>query len=546
MAAWFLALAACGGSLPAPGTDIRPESFSIEPSTASLQTGQSIGFTALAAGAPTRSVTWSIRENSSGGAVSASGVYTAPAVAGTFHVVATSGADPSVSATATVTVTLPATVTVAISPRIATVVAGGTTTFSASVTGTSVAGVTWSVLEGASGGTVTQAGVYTGPATPGTYHVVATSTASATASDQAVVTVTSAGQAAFLGGMFLIGVYAPPPSDFDKWVSRGINTVVDVPDGNFPVADWDTAAKARGLKQIRGPMTNGDNKATPRPAADVGNTSLLAWAHIDEPNNFCQGAVSPSTILAEYQSWKAVDPTRTVFIGFSGGDIVDCPHDAAWSRDYATYISGTDWIANDRYPVSGYWDNGWPTLDLTRMTDPMDQISAWTSKPQFTYIESSRINQTDPAKGVSAAQLRAEIWLAVAHGARGVIYFPELVGNNGFAFDGTTAAVAAEMKVQNAILTALGPVLQGPIEPAGAGITVPSPLHATWRLDGTTSYLVVVNPTAAAVNGARMSVTGSGSATSASVYGESRTVPITAQVITDDFAAYTAHIYVVP
>jgi hypothetical protein len=49
-------------------------------------------------------VYWVIREGASGGSVDASGKYTAPGIEGTFHVVATSVADPSKSATATVLV----------------------------------------------------------------------------------------------------------------------------------------------------------------------------------------------------------------------------------------------------------------------------------------------------------------------------------------------------------------------------------------------------------------------------------------------------------
>ena len=47
---------------------------------------------------------WSVQEGSAGGTVDQAGNYTAPGVAGTFHVVATSQADTSKSAVATVTV----------------------------------------------------------------------------------------------------------------------------------------------------------------------------------------------------------------------------------------------------------------------------------------------------------------------------------------------------------------------------------------------------------------------------------------------------------
>lgn len=52
---------------------------------------------------------------------------------------------------------------------------GTSRTFAATVTGTPNTAVTWSVEEGAAGGSIDQAGVYTAPATPGDFHVVATS-----------------------------------------------------------------------------------------------------------------------------------------------------------------------------------------------------------------------------------------------------------------------------------------------------------------------------------------------------------------------------------
>jgi hypothetical protein len=66
---------------------------------------------------------------------------------------------------------------------------GTTFAFTATVTGSADTAVAWSVLEGASGGTIDASGSYTAPATPGTYHVVATSAADATATAQGTVPV---------------------------------------------------------------------------------------------------------------------------------------------------------------------------------------------------------------------------------------------------------------------------------------------------------------------------------------------------------------------
>jgi hypothetical protein len=73
------------------------------------------------------------------------------------------------------------TVQVTASPASGAVDGCGTLQLAATVTGTANTAVTWAVAEGAAGGTVDAAGRYTAPAAPGTYHVVATSAASAAA-----------------------------------------------------------------------------------------------------------------------------------------------------------------------------------------------------------------------------------------------------------------------------------------------------------------------------------------------------------------------------
>jgi len=82
----------------------------------------------------------------------------------------------------------PATISVYIMPMGASLWTGGSQTFTATVTGSTNTAVTWSVVE-SSGGTITGAGVYTAPATAGSFHVKATSMADASQSAQVSVTV---------------------------------------------------------------------------------------------------------------------------------------------------------------------------------------------------------------------------------------------------------------------------------------------------------------------------------------------------------------------
>jgi len=78
-------------------------SVSISPTTATVQPSATYQFTASVSGSTNTAVTWSVTE-AGGGTVSSTGLYTAPATTGTYHVKATSQGDSTVSATATVTV----------------------------------------------------------------------------------------------------------------------------------------------------------------------------------------------------------------------------------------------------------------------------------------------------------------------------------------------------------------------------------------------------------------------------------------------------------
>jgi hypothetical protein len=80
-------------------------SVSVSPASPSVATGGSVTFTASVTGSSDTTATWTVQETSGCGAISSSGVYTAPGTAGTCHVVATSRADATKRATSNVTVT---------------------------------------------------------------------------------------------------------------------------------------------------------------------------------------------------------------------------------------------------------------------------------------------------------------------------------------------------------------------------------------------------------------------------------------------------------
>lgn len=181
----------CGGGSSTPST---PISVSVLPATATVATGGTQQFSASVMGTTNAAVTWSLAGGTSNGAISATGLYTAPASvpnSAQVTITATSQADTTKSGSAMVTITgigvqvLPASVTVQVN-------AGQS--FSATVSGTTNTAVTWSVAGGNGNGTITASGWYTAPATvpnPSQVAVIATSQADTTKSGTATVTVTA-------------------------------------------------------------------------------------------------------------------------------------------------------------------------------------------------------------------------------------------------------------------------------------------------------------------------------------------------------------------
>jgi hypothetical protein len=112
----------------------RPIAVAVSPTTGAINSCLTLSLKATVTGGSDPTATWSVAE-AGGGTVSAAGLYTAPNVPGTYHVVAASRASPSTTARATVTVT-DRVVSVVVNPGSVAVTKSGTATFSATVTTT--------------------------------------------------------------------------------------------------------------------------------------------------------------------------------------------------------------------------------------------------------------------------------------------------------------------------------------------------------------------------------------------------------------------------
>ena len=169
VAALLILTVACGSGEP---KKIPIVSVYITPSVTSLDQGATYSFQATVTG-NNQAVTWSVQEGAAGGSIAPDGTYTAPAKAGVYHVIATSAASPSSSATASINVP---TVQVSLANTTLVLDQGATRQLNVIVNGAIDKNVTWNLVENATGGSVAPNGLLTAPTAAGTYHVMATST----------------------------------------------------------------------------------------------------------------------------------------------------------------------------------------------------------------------------------------------------------------------------------------------------------------------------------------------------------------------------------
>ena len=152
-------------------------------------------------------------------------------------------------------------------------------------------------------------------------------------------------------------------------------------------------------------------------------------------------------------------------------------------------------------------------------------------KPTFQWIEADPMGVCwglDPSPPV----VRAETWLAVAGGARGIGYFPE----------NWKPAVRAEITRLNAELRSLAPALLGP--ELGVSVASPSKVVAGGSTYNGALYVIAVNPTFARTS-ARFTVAGLGDR-ALRVWGEDRLVRPSGGTFTDRFRGLQARVYVAP
>jgi hypothetical protein len=197
-----------------------------------------------------------------------------------------------------------------------------------------------------------------------------------------------------------------------------------------------------------------------------------------------------------------------------------------WAVDYPGFVAKADMVGFDLYPLQD-WCRADRLGDVYAAQQELIRLAA--PRPTFQWIETTSWQCPNGPTAVTPATVRAESWLAIAAGAKGLGFFPATFSP---AIGGAIAALSHDV-------AKLGPaLLTQPTAASADGVYVGA------RTYGRTTYVIAVNGSFRPVH-ATIRVSGLGTRV-LHVYDEGRDVLSSADTFTDDFAPLAVHVYIGP
>lgn len=223
---------------------------------------------------------------------------------------------------------------------------------------------------------------------------------------------------------FPIAVWLQNPANAEKYRAAGFNTYVGLWQG--PTEEQLSALSRAGMRLIC------EQKETA--LRHLGDPTIIGWMHGDEPDNAQElpnhagygPPVSPEKIVESFRRLRDADPSRPVMLNLGQG--------VAWDEwygrgsrsnhpeDYPKYIEGCDIVSFDIYPA--VHDKPQIAGHLEYVAKGVDRLVHWTErKPQLVWncLECTHIS--NPDRKPTPHEVRAEAWMSLIHGSRGLIYF---------------------------------------------------------------------------------------------------------------------------
>jgi hypothetical protein len=301
-------------------------------------------------------------------------------------------------------------------------------------------------------------------------------------------------------------VWRQCPSYYPTSIGAGINVFLGV----------SCESPEDGLEKLAGRALSTVDAATP----GVSGPGIVGWHLPDEadvsigdaaklPKPKAAGKVTFLTLTDKFSAGAAAGPYGKAI--------------------YPDFFAQADVIGFDTYPVEvrcslDQIDNVyWMQRELISLTG---------GKPTFQWIEAGPMEHCTWNQDPTPAVVRAETWLAIAGGARGIGYFP----------DYWEEEIRNEVRLVNRDIVALAPALLAPA--AKASWSAESPVRVAARRYNGALYVIAVNSSAAPVS-ASFTVPGL-AGRKLRVYRDGRTVTPLGDLVVDKLPGLGVAVYVVP
>ncbi len=197
--------------------------------------------------------------------------------------------------------------------------------------------------------------------------------------------------------------------------------------------------------------------------------------------------------------------------------------------DYRGLAAASDAIGVDIYPLQSWCQVD--RLDVVHAAQ-RELVALAPGKPTFQWIEAAAMNCPEsPGHEITPTTVRAESWLAITGGARGLGFFP-------WYWDGTIGTRIADIARE---VSVLGPYLAQPPLPATVSPGNSPVRAAAFKLNGA-FFVAAVSPSRSPVE-ATVTVPGLGDRTLVPL-GEGRTVQSRGGAIADRYEPLAVHLYV--
>jgi len=346
-------------------------------------------------------------------------------------------------------------------------------------------------------------------------------------------------------GYFPIAVWLQDPADANAYKEAGVNLYVGLWEG--PTEKQLALLREAGMQTICHQNDVG--------LKYIGDSVIIGWMHGDEPDNAQRPIVNgqwsppvlPEKIIADYRTISRKDPSRPVLLNLG--------QSVAWNNyigrgvrrnhpeDYPEYAKGSDIVSFDIYPVTSSYPE--TSGNLWLVPRGVERLLTWTNHQKVVWncIETTKIRAERRA---TPHELRAEVWMSIVHGSRGIIYFvhewaPETdtrrLLNDPEMLDAVTKV--------NAEIRDLAPVVNSPTFHYGAEVTPTQPeipVDVMVKRYGGAVYVFSCGMRNGSTD-ASFLVSGLGERAVAEVLGENRTVEIENGSFTDSFEPWDVHIY---